>query len=204
VQRRHHYVFDDWVMDSGAYSAFASGKIIDLNEYIEACKFLLATDPKLTEVFALDVIGDSAATLKNTERMWSEGVPAVPTFHMGGDESYLLHIAKEYPKIAFGGMAGARGKKKVDWCLWAFGLCWPKRVHGFAAGSRDVVMACPWDSVDTTSWEVAPTARGRWKAFGSKQVSLRGRYSIEAEVDFYRRLEQEAQGRWDRVLQAVS
>ena len=41
-----------------AFSAHNSGRTIELAAYIEICKELIATDDKLVEVYALDVIGD--------------------------------------------------------------------------------------------------------------------------------------------------
>ena len=63
-KNRHRYAFRDWVMDSGAYSAHNSGAQIDLQEYIDTCRRLLAEDPMLTEVYALDVIHDPQASLR--------------------------------------------------------------------------------------------------------------------------------------------
>ena len=73
LKNQSGYVYRDWVLDSGAYSAFNSGATIDLEKYIEKCLELMESDPTLTEIFALDVIGDHKASLKNTERMWDAG-----------------------------------------------------------------------------------------------------------------------------------
>jgi len=64
---RERLVFRDWGMDSVAYSAHNSGGALYLDAYIEECK-KREDDPQLTEVFALDVIGDYKASLVNTER----------------------------------------------------------------------------------------------------------------------------------------
>src|SRR4051812_36425404 len=41
--------FRDWVMDSGAFSAYNSGSEIKLQDYIKTCKQYLENDPQLTE-----------------------------------------------------------------------------------------------------------------------------------------------------------
>ena len=76
-------------MDSGAFSAWKSGAQIDVTQYIATAKELLATDPTLSEVYALDVIGDHKATLKNVETMWEAGIAPIPTFHEGEPEKVL-------------------------------------------------------------------------------------------------------------------
>src|SRR6202044_4270767 len=78
---KHKYHYRDWVMDSGAFSAHNSGAVIVLQDYIDCCHRLMKDDPTLTEVYSLDVIGDWKASLKNTEEMWRQGVPAIPCYH---------------------------------------------------------------------------------------------------------------------------
>lgn len=191
--------YRDWVLDSGAFSAFKSGTSIDLDGYIEECKTLLATDPTLTEVYALDVIGDWKATLRNTDKMWAEGVPAIPCYHLNEPQSYLKELARRFPKIALGGVAATRGKQKRAWASWCFGVVWPKKIHGFGFGSRGDLMALPFHSVDATNWELGPCAFGNWKTFG--KLSLRGsKQNLRAEVEYYLRMEREARGRWRKEM----
>jgi hypothetical protein len=56
-----------WCLDSGAFSAWNSGAAISLDDYTRTFAELLASDPRLAEVFALDVIGDWRAS--DLERM---------------------------------------------------------------------------------------------------------------------------------------
>jgi hypothetical protein len=62
IAKRSRFVYRDWALDSGAYSASTLGVEIDLDHYIETCRELMATDPTLTDIFALDVIGDWRAS----------------------------------------------------------------------------------------------------------------------------------------------
>lgn len=191
--------YRDWVLDSGAFSAFNSGTVISLDAYIARCKVLMETDQTLTEIFALDVIGDWKGTLANTEKMWAAGVPAIPTFHRGEPDDYLRGIARDYPKIALGGVARLRGSAKLEWAERCFGVVWPKRVHGFGFGGREAVMALPWHSVDATNWEMGPCAFGNWQSFGD--LRIRGsQQDLRAEIEFYMKMEREAQSRWRREM----
>ncbi len=136
LKLRSDYVYRDWVMDSGAFSAKNSGVEIDLQEYIDTCQELLETDPKLSEVFALDVIGDWRASVKNYETMWKAGVPAIPAYHIGEPEELLLDLASAYNKIAVGGMAKLRGHTKLQFAEQCFARVWPVKVHGFGVGQE--------------------------------------------------------------------
>jgi hypothetical protein len=197
LANRHRYRYRDWVMDSGAFSAKQSGAAIDLQAYIECCQRLLATDPTLSEVYALDVIGDWRATIKNAEAMWAAGVPAIPCYHVGSPESVLKGLARDYPKIALGGAVGYR--QKDAWAAQCFARVWPKPIHGFGFGAEASIMALPWHSVDATNWELGPCKFGRWQSFGN--MSVRGsRQNLRAEVDWYLRLERRARARWRKEM----
>lgn len=198
---RNRYHFRDWVMDSGAFSAHNSGVTIDLDDYIACCKRLIDSDPQLTEVYALDVIGDWKASLDNTEKMWADGVPAIPCFHVGEPWDALLSMAKRYPKIAFGGVAQIGSKKALAWAGQCFARVWPKKVHGFAMCSEKAVMTLPFHSVDSTSWEIGPCKFGNWRAFGGQRVSVRGsQQNLRAEVEWYLEMERKARVRWKKEM----
>lgn len=202
---RERYRFRDWALDSGAFSAYHSGEVIDLQAYTEKCRELLDTDPQLTEVFALDVIGDWRATMFNVEAMWAAGVPAIPTFHVGQPWHALTSMAQDYPKIALGGMVGRfRGGGRAEWIGQCFARVWPKLVHGFGVGTENGVFAAPFDSVDATSWESGPTKFGAWLAFGSGRLAVRGStHNLRPEVEHYLDIERRAEVRWRKELKAV-
>jgi hypothetical protein len=202
LKHRHRYHYRDWVMDSGAFSAHNSGTEIKLQDYIDTCKRLMAEDETLTEVFALDVIGDWKASLRNCEEMWRQGVPAIPCFHAGEPWEALLDMARDYPKVALGGVAYAGGSRKLRWAEQCFARVWPKRIHGFGFGSERQIMALPWHSVDATSWETGPCRFGRWQSFGA--LSVRGsNQNLRAEVEWYLELERKAQFRWRNEMEVL-
>lgn len=201
-QAREKYGFRDWVLDSGAFSAHMSGTEIKLQDYINTAKMLRELDPTLTEVFALDVIGDWKASLHNCEEMWKQGVPAIPTYHRGEPEHVLKTIAREYPKIALGGVARMKIDGKNAWAKQCFARIWPKKVHGFGFGSEVSVMEMPFHSVDATNWEMGPCAFGNWRAYG--KMSVRGgKQDLRAEVDWYLKLEQRAKVKWGPALSSI-
>jgi len=199
LKNQKRYSYRDWVLDSGAFSAWKSGTEIDLQKYIDTCAKLLESDPKLTEVFSLDVIGNWEGTARNTEEMWKQGIPAIPAFHYGEPEEALKEMAERYPKIALGGIVGVRKKEKKRWIGQCFARVWPKRIHGFGVGSKEHVMAFPFHSVDATNWEIGPCAFGRWNSFG--KMSIRGsKQDLRAEVEWYLDLERSARLRWKKEM----
>ena len=202
LKNQHRYCYRDWVLDSGAFSAHNSGTEIKLQDYIDKAKELLAKDPTLTEVFALDVIGDWKASLKNTEEMWRQGVPAIPCWHAGEPEDALKGMAKDYPKIALGGVAKTRAAAKKQIAEQVFARVWPKKIHGFGFGSEDMVMAFPWHSVDATNWEMGPCAFGRWNTYG--KMSVRGsKQNLRVEVEYYLEMERKARIKWRKQMEEL-
>lgn len=196
------YSYRDWALDSGAFSAHNSGKVIDLRAYIEKCQELKSKDKSLTDIFALDVIGDHNASLKNCETMWKAGIRAIPTYHIGEPTEALIYLAKTYPKIAIGGVALKKGEIKTDFARECFARVWPKQIHGFGYGSEKHIMAFPFHSCDATNWELGPCGFGRWAAFG--KMSVRGsKQNLRAEVEYYLKLESKAQSRWRREMQKI-
>lgn len=201
----------DWVLDSGAFSAFGIGAKIDLDEYIDFCKNTGAWEPP-REIFGLDVIGDWETGLRNVEAMWSEGIEAIPTYHIGEPREVLEHIVTRYPKIAIS-VSGTRlrGAKLIEWTEQVFSIAWPKKIHGFALVRSELLNRFPFHSVDSTSWKLAPHVFGNWKSkLGrssaesrqpAKGISVKGGYKdLRDEEDYYLRMERRLRERWKREL----
>lgn len=192
--------FRDWVMDSGAFSAHSLGVKIELRAYMETALELLATDPRLTEVFALDVIGDHEAGRRNAEKMQEAGIPVIPCYHVGEPKELLRYYCKHWPKVALGGAVGYR--RKLEWARLCFREVWPHKLHGFGYGVEDHIMALPWHSVDASNWEIGPTKFGQWIGYGGasgkrRAMTVRGsKQNLRCEVEWYLRLEQRAAKKW--------
>lgn len=195
---REAFVFRDWVMDSGAFSAHSVGIHVDLDEYIDACRVRLESDPLLSEVYSLDVIGDHKASLENWLAMKAAGIPAIPTFHLGSPWAALDEL-RDAPKIALGGMVGKGPSVKDEFIGQCFARVWPKRLHGFGLQTRKLLAKYPFHSVDASSWAAA-SQYGRWKAYPGMKTGRGPSKDLSAEVDFYLRLERQLQSRWKREM----
>lgn len=199
--QRQRYNVRDWVLDSGAFSAHASGKEIRVEDYIAFARNVWATDNRLVEVFALDVIGDWRASMANAETMWHAGVQCIPTYHYGSPVDNLLSMARQYPKIALGGAVGLRSKEKLAWARKCFDRVWPKKIHGFGFGGEAIILALPWHSVDATNWELAPCRYGTWRGYGGSRISVRGAgQNLRTEVEHYLRIERRARAKFRHQL----
>lgn len=188
-----------WVLDSGAFTAHQQGKPIELGEYIDFCKRVMAGPLPPKEIYGLDVIGDWQATVRNIETMWKEGVPAIPTFHIGEPEEILVEFAAKYPKLALGGVAGM-GKRAIPWLRQCFARVWPKPMHCFGIHAKEVLMTLPFHSADATNWQAAPTRYGRWKCYGDYDPKIRTGFHLRPQVNLYLELERQLQAKWKREL----
>lgn len=201
---RDSIIYRDYVLDSGAFSAKHAGAVIVLDEFIEYCQETMKNDPKCTEIYALDVIDDHVQSLKNAEKMWNAGVPAIPCWHIGEPFSALTHIAKNYPKIAIGGLTTIRGSHaKIAWAQKCMKMVWPAKVHGFGCGSETVILAVPFHSVDATSWSIRPQRFGQWQSLkidAATSHPVRKNHKLELEVAWYLKLEDQARHRWKKEM----
>ena len=145
-------------LDSGAYSAWALKKKIDLQKYIQ----YIGNNKENIEIYAsLDVIGNAEETYKNYIIMKQTGLKPLPTFHVGEDFKWLKLYCEETDYIALGGMVPYKADKKIlpRWLKKCFEII-PKnvKVHGFGYANEKGLRMFPFYSVDVSSW-----ARGsRW------------------------------------------
>lgn len=196
------YDYRDWVLDSGAFTAWREGKPIELSAYIDFCLSIRDVYPRLTSIFALDVIGDAAASVRNAEEMTRQGLTVIPTFHLGSPEEFLFEIAAKYDKIALGGMVHAAGsprQPKRQFTEQCFARVWPKKIHGFGFSGKQIERL-PWHSVDFSNWIYDPSRWGLWGAFGHKRQSgIRDHdMHLSTEVEHYRRMENKIRAHADR------
>ncbi len=198
MRQKANINYIDWSLDSGAFTAYTQGKELCVKRYTEGALRLYQTDPSLTDVFGLDVIGDPAASAVNVKYSWAKGLPVIPTFHYGSSRSILESMAREYPKIALGGCARMNAKKKLAWARSCFGYLWKKglktKIHGLGFGER-YLDALPFHSVDSTTWEFQTAAFGTWTTFDktvSPRITRSKPVSLRREIDKVLRLQSKA------------
>lgn len=157
-------------LDSGAYSAWNSGTVIDLDEY---CAFIKANIETLDAYACLDVIPGTPngyatlaqreeaaqATWKNYLYMKAEGLDPLPVFHYLEPWKHLDRmIAHGCTYIGIGGLAPIKTKERRIWLDDLFlRICdadgFPRvKTHGFGMTALVLMFRYPWHSVDSTTW----------------------------------------------------
>lgn len=143
-------------LDSGAFSAFTKGIVVNVAEY---CRFCRDNADIIEVASVLDAVGNPLETWGNQQRMEQEGVHALPCFHYGEDTRYLEHYVANYEYITLGGMVPISTRDLFVWLdyLWEHFLTdaagRPRvKVHGFGMTSIPLMERYPWWSVDSSSW----------------------------------------------------
>ena len=157
-------------LDSGAYSAWSRGSVIDLDEYvafiraniehIDVYPCLDVIPGKLNEIASGKERDDAAeATWQNFLYMRAEGLDPIPVYHYGEHERHLERmLAYGCDYIGIGGLVGVSGPLRMLWLDRLF-----KRItdakgmpivktHGFGMTSVPLIFRYPWYSVDSTTW----------------------------------------------------
>lgn len=96
------------LVDSGAFTAWKSGKPIEIDDY---CKFLETLPIRPWRYFTLDVIGDPEGTQRNYELMLRRGFTPVPIFTRGEDPAHLGKLYETSDVVGIGGLVGTFGNK---------------------------------------------------------------------------------------------
>ena len=140
------------MLDSGAFTAFSSGKPIDLAAYMAFLRKMPTTNPRF-KYLALDVIGDPAATRVNYDTMVAAGFAPVPVIQPGAPLADARYYADRAPLVCFGGLVGrspAEVLTRVQSYLPAIGDT-PFHLLGTTTSPLCLTLR-PW-SVDASSWK---------------------------------------------------
>jgi hypothetical protein len=99
-------------------------------------------------------------------------------------------------------MARLRGERKLRFAEQCFARVWPKAIHGFGVGTREILFDVPWHSVDAMNWEIGPGRYGRWKAFYGARTGIYGSdHDLRIEVAHHLESERLARHRWRREME---
>ena len=169
-------------VDSGAFSVFRSGKVIDIDKFIVVAK----QNPQ-AEIFSLDEIGNWQKSQANTLKIWAAGVPAMPIYHAGEPRNYLDWCVENTPcgKIAI----ACTSKDRAGVVREQFKYIWDKyggiKIHGLAMASPKMLAVGPFDSVDASSWATAPGRFGQFCGFTGKQLHLKSKMRKGVDSDLW-------------------
>jgi len=166
------------ILDSGAFTAWNSGKTVDINKYVEWCLgFRASYSAQLARIryINLDVIPGSKGvaassreielaaiqSMRNADFIRSVGLQAVEVFHQ--DEPFDLYDKivqrAEGRLIAVSPRNDVSTKRREAWlrtlCAYTakkYGVNNFPKAHGLAVTSETLVFSFPFYSVDSSSW----------------------------------------------------
>ena len=177
---RYQQSFRRLLIDSGAYSAFTTGKRVDIEAYSDWAK---RWDGNADAVAGLDDIsGDWRASLRNYETM----PHGFPTFHDSDPPELLgdlVQLAKQRGQwIGLGIKPPREGKER--WVRWACDQI-PEGIHVHGWALRRYLNVRRIDSVDSTNWwrDGMQIARDLpWLTYGEALEIVVKRYQREKRV----------------------
>lgn len=162
---------EELFIDSGAYSAWSRGKVIDTRDYAAWVRPFLERYPSV-KVASLDVIpgvkgtrpsarqiSDAIAqSLENGDLLRDAGLLVSEAYHFGEPASHLaLLVSRRRPGelLCIGGLVGRKEPERRVFLDGVFHelmqLAELPPVHGFGLTSHSLMVRYPWFSVDSTS-----------------------------------------------------
>lgn len=186
------------MLDSGAYSAWNSGQVIDFDLLCEEMR-----QPCWNYKVGLDVIGDGPASLANNLKMKSLGLEVIPVFHYGEDFEILKEYKTQFPYLGIGGRPQQKDLRE-RWLDQCFARVYPAKIHLFGCGEFSLLKKWPFYSADTASWftgasygssAATPGLRRPRKSEAGASV-----YNMKAELLHYLKIEAQIKDLWSSEL----
>jgi hypothetical protein len=146
----------DFFADSGAFSAYTSGKTITVKQY---ATWLAVHAHVINCAATLDVIGDPAGTARNTAALQDavgDQVYIIPIFHVGSPWPELEKLCAAHPYVGLGGGV-AVGQREAPFMQWLIrchriGRDHGTVFHGFGMTKPPYPDKLPFYSVDSSYW----------------------------------------------------
>lgn len=142
-------------IDSGAYSAFTSGKPIQIEDY---AKYLEKHKDIATLYANLDVIGGTIEQNDvNQTYLEERGFNPTPVHHFGESMEWLQELSRrKYNKIALGGLVGVKKWLQMVYLRACADILKreesPPLIHVFGMSpTPELIEIYPWDSFDSSS-----------------------------------------------------
>lgn len=189
------------ILDSGAFSAWKSGKVVDIDALVEASK-----DPYWDETVGLDVIGSAEGSRKNLDYMRAKGSPAMPVFHIGDDWGLLEHYCRNWDKVGLSCRFGEPVKESLRFYEQCFARQWPHKFHSFGWTAAAMLRRFPFHSADSATWALAPRSFNNLcigpdlKQVHFRGVRIDGPIFAGQQAKAYARLHVELRERWAKEL----
>ncbi len=145
----HWPLYDNILIDSGAFSFHNSGKHISLDEYEKGLK-----ESNFKNYFNLDVIGDAEGSYQSYLNMLDLDLNPIPVFHADTDINYLRKYLDQTDFISIGNLVGNNNiESNLNNIFNEIEKINPKaKVHGLGLTKPDIIKHYPFYSVDSSSY----------------------------------------------------
>lgn len=205
----------DIIIDSGAFSAWNSGKTIDRSELLNYYKALKLYRPDLNFI-NLDVIPGKRGfkpSIKEAQEaceqgwqnyMWfkANGIDVLPVFHEDDPWKYLQMMKDSTDFIAISPANDSSTSRRILWLDAVYAdLKANYKTHGLAATAEPLLKRYPFFSVDSINWK-AGLLYGRSHLHDDRITSALGhsskmkQYVLEKEIEYFKRLQEEITYLW--------
>ena len=205
------------IIDSGAFTAFTTGKIINPKDYASwSLDFQKRWEHRMKSLYFmnLDVIGNQDDSWKNQSILESLGMKPIPIITFGCDKKHLIRALDNYDYIALGGLVPhSRNKIKLQkWLDYCFNIIMGRyketgimpRIHLLGITTDWVLKRYPCYSSDSSSWVAClrfggGTAAGLDKIprYKESDAALSATiHTLRSEVVKYKKMETEATNLW--------
>ena len=144
------------MLDSGAFSAWKSGHVVDIDNLIA-----LTLSGRFDEAVGLDVIGSWEGSRRNIDYMRERGSDAMPVFHIGDPWELLEYYCAGWSKVGLSCRFGEGRPTSIRFYEQCFARCWPHRFHSFGWIDFAMLRAFPFHSGDAVTWGGGE----RWRRF---------------------------------------
>ena len=143
------------IMDCGAFSYNRKGIELSVEDYIE---YLRNLSVPIWRYFALDVIGNSNATMDNLRKMYDAGLTPIPIWQRGMTRNQIDEMYEMSDLVAIGGVVG-----RPHLLEWVLRKLWPKgkKLHILGLGAPKRIFHYNPYSVDNSNF-----AEYRWEKMG--------------------------------------
>jgi hypothetical protein len=138
------------LLDCGAYTAWTSGKPVDLDDY---CRFLENPPVPLWRYFSLDVVGDPDQTWRNYQIMLQRGFKPLPIFTPGESLERMEAYYETSDVVGFGGLNAMKAGRKHNYVRTVMQHARGRKVHLLGYTTLEHLKALRPYMCDASSWE---------------------------------------------------
>lgn len=205
------------IIDSGAFTAFTTGKAISAKEYGKwALTFQARWEDRLQALhfMNLDVIGDQDATWSNQKKLEAMGLKPLPIVTFGVDLKHLDFALANYDYVALGGLVPyvrnpTKLKAWLNACFKRIIEVYKKtgvmpKIHLLGVTTKWILQTYPCYSSDSSTW-TQPLRFGEAKASGlgkvpsykhSDATKAATIHALRHEIRKFKAMEKEATDLW--------